>query len=114
MEQILYLVIPCYNEEEVLPETSKRLKDKTTLGILILIISFLMLMYTLIQYFLNNVVTGWASTMISIWFLGGLNLFAIGVIGEYLSKIYLEVKNRPRYIIETYLNNPVNEYEEKK
>ena len=47
---------------------------------------------------------GWASPMLSVWFLGSLILIAIGIVGEYIGKIYLEVKERPRYNIEKFLN----------
>lgn len=69
-------------------------------GIITLLISILMAVYTFIQHFTGNTVSGWSSLMISIWFLGGLNLLALGVVGEYIGKIYGEVKQRPRFIVE--------------
>ena len=59
-----------------------------------------MMLYILIQKGLGNVVTGWSSLMISIWLLGGVQLISISVIGEYVGKVFSEVKHRPRYIIE--------------
>jgi len=73
------------------------------LGLFLFVCSIVMLVYALIRYFGGNVIWGWTSLMISIWALGGLQLFAIGIIGEYIGKVYMETKERPRYIIETYL-----------
>ena len=49
-------------------------------------------------------IQGWTSLAVSVWAIGGLQLLAIGVVGEYIGKIYLETKHRPKYIIETYLH----------
>lgn len=76
----------------------------TGMGIVSLLVSLVMLIYFLIQYFTGQTVTGWASLAVSIWAIGGLQLFAMGILGEYIGKIYLESKHRPRYIIETFLN----------
>jgi glycosyltransferase involved in cell wall biosynthesis len=71
------------------------------LGILVTIISaFLGLWTVAVRLFTDTVVPGWASTVVPVYFLGGLQLLGIGVIGEYLAKVYMEVKRRPRYIIE--------------
>ncbi len=75
----------------------------TVLGFVIFAISILMLLYSLIRHWTGATVTGWTSTVVSIWAIGGLQLLAIGVIGEYIGKIYLETKERPKYIIEEYL-----------
>ena len=74
------------------------------LGFMIFMCSILMLIYSLVQHFLGNTSIGWTSLIVSIWAIGGLQLLAIGVIGEYIGKIYLETKARPRYIIEKVLN----------
>lgn len=71
----------------------------TRLGVIIFLVSLIMLIYTIIRHFTGHTITGWSSLIISIWMLGGLQLFAIGVIGEYIGKIYMESKHRPRYII---------------
>lgn len=63
-------------------------------------ISIVEMIYILMAYFNGNAIKGWASLLFSLWFLGGLMLFSIGVVGEYIGKIYKEVKRRPRYIIE--------------
>lgn len=75
------------------------------LGILIFIISLCMMGYFFFQFLTGNTVEGWASLAVSVWALGGIQLLAVGVIGEYIGKIYLETKERPRYIIEEYLHD---------
>lgn len=70
------------------------------LGLLIIVFSLLALLYALISYCTGHVVPGWTSLTLSIWFLGGLQLLAIGLVGQYIGKIYIEVKHRPRYNIE--------------
>ena len=74
------------------------------LGLFIFLMAVLFGIYSIITYFLGSTEPGWASIFISIWALGGLQLFAIGVIGEYLGKIYLETKHRPVYIVEKFVN----------
>lgn len=80
----------------------KPIRFVTLLGFLILLASLGMLIYALVSYF-NDAVRGWSSILISIWGIGGLILFSIGIIGEYIGKIYLESKARPRYFIEKTL-----------
>lgn len=75
------------------------------LGILIIAFSILAAVYALISYFTGHVVPGWTSLILSIWFLGGLQLLAIGLVGQYIGKIYIEVKGRPRYNIEKVLTD---------
>lgn len=77
----------------------------TTCGFLIFMISILMLIYFLAVHFTGHTVTGWTSTIVSIWAIGGLQLLAIGIVGEYVGKIYLESKARPKFIIETVLDD---------
>ena len=74
-------------------------------GLLICLISLIMLIKSFVDYFNGNVVPGWASIMVSIWVLGGLQIFAIGIIGEYIGKTYLETKKRPKYVIESVILN---------
>lgn len=74
------------------------------LGIASILIAIIMAIYSLNAYFQGEVVTGWTSLILSIWFLGGLQLMAIGLIGQYIGKIYMEVKDRPRYNIEEILD----------
>lgn len=72
----------------------------SVIGLLCVGISVIEMFYILVTYFKGNVIRGWASLLFSVWFLGGLLLFSIGVVGEYIGKIYKEVKRRPRFIIE--------------
>lgn len=74
----------------------------TLLGIFIIICSLGALIYTLITYFLGLTEPGWASLILSIWFLGGVQLASIGLVGQYVGKIYIESKERPRFHIEEY------------
>ena len=76
----------------------------TYLGVLIFLISLLFLIWGVVQKFRGLTVQGWSSLITSVWAIGGLILLAIGVVGEYIGKIYLEVKARPRYIIEEILD----------
>lgn len=73
------------------------------LGLFIIVASVAAAIYALISYFADRVVPGWTSLILSIWFLGGLQLLAIGMVGQYIGKIYMEVKQRPRYNIEKVL-----------
>ena len=75
------------------------------LGVIIIVCSVLAAIYALISYFTGNVEPGWTSLILSIWFLGGLQLLAIGMVGLYIGKIYMEVKQRPRYNIEKVLKS---------
>ena len=75
----------------------------STVGLLSFLTSFGFLIYSVIDFIRGGTVAGWASTMVSIWAIGGLQLLAIGVVGEYIGKIYLETKARPRYIIKDLL-----------
>lgn len=77
----------------------------TKLGFGFILFSLFFIMYSLLQWLKGDTVSGWTSIIISIWFIGGLQLISIGLVGEYIGKIYKEVKGRPLYIIETYLNN---------
>lgn len=74
------------------------------LGILMFGVSILMLIYFLVQHFLGHTVSGWTSLIVSIWGIGGLQMLSIGVIGEYIGKVYLETKERPRFIVEEFLH----------
>ena len=68
-------------------------------GLVLLLLDIVVAVWVLIAHFKYGTVSGWASIMLSIWFLGSLVLMGIGIIGEYIGKIYIEVKNRPRYAI---------------
>ncbi|MBQ1722349.1 MAG: glycosyltransferase family 2 protein [Muribaculaceae bacterium] len=71
-----------------------------TLGIIFTLIALGILIYVLIAYFSGRTVSGWASLILSLWFIGGCVLIGLGIVGEYIGKIYIEVKDRPRYNIE--------------
>lgn len=70
------------------------------LGLLFILISIIAIIYGLIRFTEGQTIPGWTSLMISVWFIGGAVLTSVGIIGEYIGKIYKEVKQRPRYLIE--------------
>lgn len=72
----------------------------TGLGLIIILLSIAAAVYALVSYCMGITTPGWTSLILSIWFIGGVQLFCIGLIGQYIGKIYLEVKHRPRYNIE--------------
>lgn len=74
-----------------------------SVGFGIIVLSIIAAIYSLVVHFTGNTVPGWTSLILSIWLLGGLQLFAIGLVGMYIGKIYMEVKERPRYNIESIL-----------
>lgn len=76
----------------------------SALGAIVCVFSVVMAAYAVIQKLMGRAGMGWASLMVSIWFIGGVQLLSIGLIGEYIGKLYKEVKRRPRYIIEAYVN----------
>jgi glycosyltransferase involved in cell wall biosynthesis len=75
----------------------------TLAGFLLFLISLFAGVYAIINKLSGNTVSGWASLMVSVWFIGGIQLVSMGLIGEYIGKIYKEVKHRPLYIIEKQL-----------
>lgn len=83
--------------------TTKPIRMITGLGFFIFLVSLMMLAYSLIRHFMGATEIGWTSTIVSVWAIGGLQLLSIGIIGEYIGKIYLETKARPKFIIEEYL-----------
>lgn len=80
----------------------------TRLGMLIFLVSIVMLIYSIIRHVLGATITGWTSLIVSIWAIGGLQLLAIGIIGQYIGKVYLEAKERPKFIVEQYLSDEDN------
>ena len=74
------------------------------IGIIIFVISVIMTIYSIIQYFIGNTVPGWTFLACSIWMLAGIQMLSLGIIGEYIGKVYSETKARPRYIISRNLN----------
>ena len=85
--------------------SNKPIRYVTLLGILCVLLSVAMGVYVLWSLFAGHTVAGWASIMMSIWLLGGLQLVALGMIGEYIGKIYMETKRRPKFILEEYLES---------
>lgn len=83
----------------------KPIRFITSMGLMIFLVSILLLIYYIVGYFSGQTIQGWATLVISIWGIGGLELLSIGVIGEYIGKIYMETKERPRYIVEEYLKD---------
>ncbi len=78
----------------------KPIRFITFLGIFVFLVSIILLIRFFVIWCMGKAVAGWSTIVISIWAIGGLQLLSIGVIGEYIGKIYLESKKRPRYIIE--------------
>lgn len=83
----------------------KPIRMIATLGILVFLASLGVLVYSIIRKIIGETVEGWAFLAVSIWALGGIQLLAIGVIGEYIGKIYLETKHRPKFIVSEYLKD---------
>lgn len=77
----------------------------SVVGVISCIIAVVMGIYSLIQHLLGHTDIGWTSIMCSIWFIGGLQLLGTGLVGEYIGKMYKEVKRRPRYIVEKYVGD---------
>lgn len=84
--------------------STKPLKMITLLGIIISVISFIGTIWAVVEHIIGGTADGWASLACMICFLGGIQLISLGVIGEYIGRIYIEVKHRPRYIIEKRIN----------
>ncbi|WP_333697926.1 glycosyltransferase family 2 protein [Bacteroides congonensis] len=82
----------------------KPLRLITTSGLIFMLVSFFAIIYALVEFIGGDVIRGWTSLLISVWFIGGAILTAVGIIGEYIGKIYKEVKRRPRYLIEKEVN----------
>jgi glycosyltransferase involved in cell wall biosynthesis len=82
----------------------KPIRMVITAGLIFAMLGALMALYAIIQACLGQTVSGWASLMVSVWVIGGVQLIALGLIGTYVGKIYTEVKRRPRFIVESYLN----------
>jgi glycosyltransferase involved in cell wall biosynthesis len=78
----------------------KPLRIITSIGLLFSLVAFIMIVYSVVVFFLGRTVSGWTFTICSIWLAAGLQMIAFGVIGEYIGKIYHEVKARPRYLVE--------------
>ena len=84
--------------------STKPIRIIVMLGSIILGVSVLMLIWSVAGFYRGTTVPGWASIMVSIWGIGGILILSVGVVGEYIGKIYLETKERPRYIVESFIN----------
>ena len=82
----------------------KPMRFVTGMGIFVFLVSIAMMIYAFVSYFTGRVVAGWTSILISVWAIGGMVLLGLGIVGSYIGKIYLETKKRPRYIVEKYIN----------
>ncbi len=85
--------------------STKPIKLISAAGAVIFLVSIVMLIYSLCSHFFGYTEAGWTSVMVSVWAIGGLQLLAIGIIGEYIGKVYLESKHRPKFIVEKYLSD---------
>ncbi|MBQ8110410.1 MAG: glycosyltransferase family 2 protein [Clostridia bacterium] len=83
--------------------SNKPIRYVLLLGALCALLGLAMGIYIIVSFFSHHVVAGWASMMMSVWLLGGLQLMALGMIGEYVGKIYMETKRRPKFILEEHL-----------
>ena len=91
--------------EGVTSLSTKPIRYITMLGFLIFLVSILMLIYSVVRWATGDTIIGWASVICSVWAIGGLILLSLGVIGEYIGKIYLETKGRPRFLIREVLED---------
>lgn len=76
------------------------LKVITLIGLMMTVVSFAFIVYALVEYFTDQTITGWTSTLVSLWFIGGIITTGVGITGVYVGKIYTEVKRRPRYFVQ--------------
>ncbi len=81
----------------------KPLRISLVMGIIAFLVAIVFLIYCIVRFATGNTVSGWASLSVSIWALGGMQLLMLGIAGEYIGKIYLESKHRPKFIIEEVL-----------
>ena len=84
--------------------STKPIRMITGLGFFVFLVSIIILLYSLVRHFMGATIVGWTTLMVSVWAIGGLILLSLGVVGEYIGKIYLETKSRPRFIIDEFLN----------
>ena len=91
--------------------STKPIRMITFMGIAAFFVSIGFLIWAVVDFFRGNTITGWASMLVSLWFIGGLLLLAVGIVGEYVGKIYLESKHRPRYISESRTPDRIRERE---
>lgn len=90
--------------------STKPLKLITNVGVIMFVVSLLALIWAIVAKLTGIAELGWSSTLCSIWMIGGIQLFCLGIIGEYVGKIYAEVKQRPRFIIADFINEIGTEF----
>lgn len=90
----------------ILSNSNKPLKMAVALGSIIVLASFVFIAIAIIEHFTTGAPSGFTSTFCSIWFLGGLNIMILGIVGLYIDRIFNQVKGRPLYIVSTTLNLP--------
>ena len=88
--------------------STKPIKLILGIGMVMVLVSIIALIYSLVSKFMGDTVSGWTSIMISIWLIGGIQTLCLGIIGEYIGKVYSESKKRPKYIIDTVLSENNN------
>lgn len=86
----------------------KPIRMVTVLGILVSLSSLIPLIYSLLQWFHGNTVQGWTTIVLSIWVIGSIQILCVGVVGEYIGKIYLETKQRPKFIVDQFIHNRID------
>ena len=86
----------------------KPIRYITMLGFIFFVVSLIMILYAVIAKLVGLTVSGWTAIMCSIWMLGGLQILAVGIVGEYIGKMYMETKHRPPYLIDTVLDTNQN------
>jgi glycosyltransferase involved in cell wall biosynthesis len=84
--------------------SNKPIRYVTLVGFLCALLGIVMAIYAIVTRIAGHTVEGWASLMMSVWLIGGIQLIAMGMIGEYIGKIYMEVKRRPKFILDEYLH----------
>lgn len=93
--------------ESIISQSNKPLHLSINAGLLLALGAFLMAIYFILRYFFTGIpVTGWTSTMVSLWFIGGVILANLGMLGLYLGRVFNEVKNRPLYVVRQRLGFP--------
>lgn len=92
------------SSDVILANSNKPLKIAIKLGLIMTLFAIFLVIYNLIVHLSGNVIPGFSSTIISIWLVGGLNLFVLGIIGLYIDKIFCQVKGRPLFIISEIVN----------
>lgn len=99
-----------FAKDGIIAFSSKPLRMITTLGLFSVVLSFIVLVYSLLSKFIgNNVTRGWTSLMVAITFFCGVQMLSLGIVGEYISRIYDEIKGRPLYIVKDKINFNENE-----